>query len=568
MSQAPSSPPDMNCPTDRPWLAHYPAGVAADIEDQGNRTLVDIFEESCRRFADKVAYTNLGVELSYAELQRQSAHFASFLQHELGFAKGDRIALMMPNLLQYPIALFGILRAGMVVVNVNPMYTARELEHQLVDAEVRGIVIVENFATTLEQVRERVNLEAIITTQIGDCLSPLKRLLTNLAVKYIKKMVPAFTLPDAITFNTALARGARKPLQAPTIDADDVAVLQYTGGTTGAAKGAILLHRNIVANMAQCSMWIKPTTEPGKERIITALPLYHVFALTANCLVFLQLGGNNALVTDPRNIPQLAKTFARHKPTAFTGVNTLFNALANDASFRRLDFSALRLALGGGAAVQRAVAKKWKRITGIPIIEAYGLTETSPAAVINPLDLTDYTGSIGLPIPSTRALICDDDGNAVATGEPGELCIAGPQVMAGYHKRPEETAKSFLAGGYFRTGDIAKMDADGFFYIIDRKKDMILVSGFNVYPNEVEDVVAGHPGVREAACVGMADAKSGEAVKLFVVRSDASTSKDSIMAFCREELTAYKVPKEIVFVDDLPKSNVGKVLRKDLRGQE
>lgn len=552
---------------DQPWFANYPKNVPHTISEQGNKTIVDILETSCERFAADVAYSNMGAELTFHELDRQSRQFAAYLQNDVGLAKGDRVALMMPNLLQYPIALFGVLRAGMVVVNVNPLYTARELEHQLSDAGVKAIVIVENFATTLEQIVDKLTLEAIITTRIGDCLPPLKRVLTNFVVKRVKKMVPEFNLPGAIPFNTALARGGHGAMRAVEINATDTAFLQYTGGTTGAAKGAILSHRNIVANIAQAQAWLESATEHGSERIITALPLYHIFALTANCLVFLQLGASNALVTNPRDIPNLVKVFAEHRPTAFTGVNTLFNALVNNEEFKKLDFSDLRMSLGGGAAVQRAVAEKWKAVTGVPLIEAYGLTETSPSATINPLDLEDYNGSIGLPIPSTNAAIRDDDGNDVPVGEAGELCIAGPQVMEGYWERPEDNNSSFFPGGFFRTGDIAKMDKNGFFYIVDRKKDMILVSGFNVYPNEIEDVVAGHPGVLEVACVGMPHEKSGEAVKLFVVKSDASLTEADIIAYCRENMTGYKVPKRVEFIDELPKSNVGKILRKDLRGR-
>lgn len=550
---------------EQPWFDMYPEGVAHTIENQGNRTIVDIFAASCQRFGPKTAYTNMGAELTYNELDTKTREFASFLQNDLQLAKGDRVALMMPNMLQYPIALFGILRAGMVAVNVNPLYTARELEHQLTDAGAKTIVIVENFAATLEKVTREARPEHIITTRIGDCMPTAKRLLTNFVVKHVKKMVPAFNLPDTVNFNAALSRGAGQSLQPVDLNADDIAFLQYTGGTTGAAKGAMLLHRNIVANIAQCQAWLEASTEAGNERIITALPLYHVFALTANCLVFLQLGGNNALVTNPRDIPNLVKVFARHRPTAFTGVNTLFNALVNNEGFKQLDFSELRLTLGGGAAVQRTVAQKWKTTTNVPLIEAYGLTETSPAAVINPLDLKEYNGSIGLPIPSTQAAIRDDDGHDMPQGETGELCILGPQVMAGYWEKPADNEKSFCSDGFFRTGDIAKMDDDGFFYIVDRKKDMILVSGFNVYPNEIEDVVAGHPGVLEVACIGISDEKSGEVVKLFVVKNDDDVTKDSIIAYCREKMTGYKVPKEVYFIDELPKSNVGKILRKDLR---
>jgi long-chain acyl-CoA synthetase len=550
---------------DKIWLDRYPKGVAAEIDSDASDTLVDIIEDACREFGPKVAFSNMDRELTYSELEQRSRDFAAYLQNDLGFAKGDRVAIMMPNLLQYPIALFGILRAGMVAVNVNPLYTARELEHQLSDAGARAIVIVENFAATLEKVVDKVALEAIITTQIGDCLPPLKRTLVNFVVKRVKRMVPSFSLPGAVSFNDALKKGANQQFKPADVTPDDIAFLQYTGGTTGLAKGAVLLHRNMVANIAQAQQWLDPWTEKGSELIITPLPLYHVFALTANCLVFMQQGGKNVLITNPRDIPALVKEFEKHQPTAFTGVNTLFNALVNDDNFANLDFSRLKLTLGGGAAVQKAVAQKWKRITKIPLIEAYGLTETSPAACINPLDLEDYNGSIGLPIPSTEVVIRDDDGNDLPTGEPGELCIRGPQVMHGYWNKPEENEKTFFKDGYLRTGDVAKMDDQGFFYIVDRKKDMILVSGFNVYPNEIEDVVAQHPKVMEAACIGIENEKSGEAVKIFVVKKDDSLTEKELIDFCREQLTGYKVPKEVVFIDELPKSNVGKILRKDLR---
>ena len=552
---------------DKIWLDRYPKGVAAEIDANASETLVDIIEDGCRNFSDQVAFSNMDCDITYAELERRSRDFAAYLQNDLGFAKGDRVAIMMPNLLQYPIALFGILRAGMVAVNVNPLYTARELEHQLTDAGARAIVIVENFAATLEQVADKVALEAIITTQIGDCLPTVKRTLVNFVVKRVKRMVPSFNLPGATTFNDALKKGASQTFKPADVKPDDIAFLQYTGGTTGLAKGATLLHRNMVANIAQASTWLDPWTERGKELIITPLPLYHVFALTANCLVFLQQGGKNVLITNPRDIPALAKEFEKHQPTAFTGVNTLFNALVNDEHFAKLDFSRLKLTLGGGAAVQKAVAEKWKKITGIPLIEAYGLTETSPAACINPLDLEDYNGSIGLPIPSTEVVIRDDEGNDLPLGEPGELCIRGPQVMHGYWNKPEENEKTFFPDGFLRTGDVAKMDDKGFCYIVDRKKDMILVSGFNVYPNEIEDVVAQHPKVLEAACIGVDDEKSGEAVKIFVVKKDDGLTDKELIDFCREQLTGYKVPKQVAFIDELPKSNVGKILRKDLRGK-
>ncbi|MES1932566.1 long-chain-fatty-acid--CoA ligase [Salinisphaera shabanensis T35B1] len=548
------------------WLDRYPEGVAKEIDIDSTETLVDLIEGGCREFNSAVAFSNMDCELTYAEIEARSRDFAAYLQNDLGFSKGDRVAIMMPNLLQYPIALFGILRAGMVAVNVNPLYTARELEHQLSDSGARAIVIVENFAATLEEVVDKVPLEAVITTQIGDCLPTVKGAIVNFAVKYVKRMVPSFKLPGAVKFNDTLSKGAKQKFKPADVKPDDIAFLQYTGGTTGLAKGAVLLHKNMVANIAQAQTWLDPWTDKGKELIITPLPLYHVFALMANCLVFFQQGGKNVLITNPRDIPALVKEFEKHRPTAFTGVNTLFNALVNDDGFAKLDFSRLKITLGGGAAVQRAVAEKWKKVTGIPLIEAYGLTEASPGVCINPLDLDDYNGSIGLPLPSTEVSIRDDDGNEVGAGEPGELCVKGPQVMAGYWNKPDENEKTFF-GEHLRTGDVANYDEQGFFYIVDRKKDMILVSGFNVYPNEIEDVVAQHPKVLEAACIGVENEKTGEAVKVFVVKKDDSLTENELIEFCRKELTGYKVPKQVAFIDELPKSNVGKILRKDLRDQ-
>lgn len=547
------------------WLEQYPEGVNAEVDLSADRTLVDLLHDGFKQFGDKPAFSNMDVEMSYAELDAKSKDFAAYLQHDLGFAKGDRVAIMMPNLLQYPIVLFGILRAGMVAVNVNPLYTARELEHQLSDAGARAIVIVENFAATLEKVIDKVALETVITTQIGDCLPAIKRTIVNFAVKHVKRMVPAFKLPGATPFNTALAKGAKHQMKPVELSGDDIAFLQYTGGTTGLAKGAILLHRNMMANIEQVQEWMDPWMEDGEERIITPLPLYHVFALMANCLVFFKQGGKNILITNPRDLPALVKEFEKHKPTAFTGVNTLFNALVNEESFAKLDFSAMKLSMGGGAAVQKSVAEKWQKITGIPLIEGYGLTEASPVVSVSPLSLEAYNGSIGLPIPSTEVSIRDPEGNEVAEGEPGELCVKGPQVMAGYWNKPEENEKTFFPGGYLRTGDIARFDDKGYLYIVDRKKDMILVSGFNVYPNEIEDVVAQHPKVMEAACIGVPDEKSGETVKIFVVKKDDSLTEKEMIDYCREELTGYKVPKHVVFIEELPKSNVGKILRKDLR---
>ncbi|NNF66672.1 MAG: AMP-binding protein, partial [Gammaproteobacteria bacterium] len=492
----------------------------------------------------------------------------AYVQNTLGFSRGDRVAIMLPNLLQYPIAAFGLLRAGMVVVNTNPLYTPRELQHQLKDSGARGILILENFAATLEEVLPKTDVEAVITTQIGDMLPMPKRQLLNFAVKRIKKMVPAFDIADTIKFRTVLAEGRWLDLEQPDLTHDDIAFLQYTGGTTGVAKGAMLTHGNMVANLQQTSAWLDPLIDAGAEKIITALPLYHIFSLTANCLTFMKMGGENILITNPRDFAGFVKELGRHPFTAITGVNTLFNALLNTPGFDQLDFSHLRMALGGGMAVQRPVAEHWQRVTGKPLIEAYGLTETSPAACMNPLNNVGFNGSIGLPISSTSLTVRDDDGNQMPTGETGELCIQGPQVMKGYWNRPEATAETMTADGALRTGDMGYMDKDGYFYITDRKKDMILVSGFNVYPNELEDVAASHPGVLEAAAIGVPNAKSGEAVKMFVVRKDASLTDKELIAFCREHLTGYKVPRIIEFRDELPKTNVGKILRRELRDEE
>lgn len=552
----------------RIWLDQYPQGIPADIDTE-DQTLVDILAASCRRHGDAPAFVNMNCALSYDELDRLSEQFASYLQNVLGFDKGDRIAIMLPNLLQYPIALFGILRAGMVVVNVNPLYTGRELEHQLSDAGARGIVIIENFAGTLEKVIDKLPLEKIITTRAGDCLPPFKRWMVNFTVKYIKKMVPRFDLPNTVAFNTALAEGARQSRSPVDITPDDIAFLQYTGGTTGLPKGAIIKHRNIVANIAQAQAWITPWMPSDQDLvIITPLPLYHIFALMANCLVFIQRGGKNVLITDPRDLDGLVKEFDRHRPVAFAGVNTLFNGLVQHEGFQKLDFSNLNITLGGGAAVHKPVAEQWQQITGVPLVEAYGLTEASPAVAVNPLNLESYNGSIGLPLPSTLVSIRDDQGNEQAQGETGELCVYGPQVTCGYWRNQEETQQTFFEDGYLRTGDVAKLDEHGFLYIVDRKKDMILVSGFNVYPNEIEDVVTAHEKVDEAACIGVPDTKSGETVKIFVVKKDESLTRDELISYCRDQLTGYKVPRKVEFLDKLPKSNIGKILRRQLRDRE
>jgi long-chain acyl-CoA synthetase len=547
------------------WLKQYPAGVPAEIDVDRYASVKQIFEEHCKKYAQLPAFINMGVSMSYGELDTQSAKFGAWLQQERGFKRGDRVAIMMPNLLQYPVVLFGVLRAGMTVVNVNPLYTARELEHQLRDSGARGIVILENFAHTLQDVEGCAALDTIVTTQIGDLFPAPKRQLINLVVKHVKKMVPAWELPGSMRLRDALYAGSGYQLEPVTLGHEDIAFLQYTGGTTGVSKGAVLTHGNMCANVLQASAWLGKGLEPGKETVITALPLYHIFSLTANCMVFMTLGGRNILITNPRDMKDFVKTLSKYPFSVITGVNTLFNGLLHAPGFEQLDFSHLKLALGGGMAVQRAVAEQWKKVTGRPIVEAYGLTETSPAACINPLDLKDYNGSIGLPIPSTQLSIRDDDGKELGVGEVGELCFKGPQVTRGYWNQPAETAKVLSPDGWLRTGDMGRVDESGFVTIVDRKKDMILVSGFNVYPNEVEDVAMMHPGVRECAAVGVPDVHSGEVVKLFVVRKDPNLTAEELIAHCHKYLTGYKVPKHIEFRNDLPKSNVGKILRRELR---
>ncbi len=551
-----------------PWYSSYPEGVPEKINEKEYNSIVDLIDQSYEKYADKPAFHCMGKTYNYSEIDQLSKKFAAYLQHNLKLEKGARVALMMPNILQYPIALFGVLRAGMVAVNVNPLYTDRELEHQLKDAGVEAIVIFENSAHILEKVRAKTRVKHVITTGIGDLLGFPKSLIVNFVIKHVKKMVPDWTISDAVNFKDALAQGDESKFKKATVSLSDTAFLQYTGGTTGVAKGAELTHGNIVANMIQARTWIGTEIEEGKEIIITPLPLYHIFSLTANCFVFSSIGALNVLITNPRDIPGFVKELSKWKFTAFTGVNTLFNALLNSEDFRNLDFSSLKLALGGGMAVQKAVAENWKKTTKSTLVEAYGLTETSPAACINPLDIPDYNGTIGVPIPSTVVKILDDDGNEVPQGEPGELAISGPQVMRGYWNRPEETAKVMTSDGFFKTGDIAVMDEKGFFKIVDRKKDMILVSGFNVYPNEVEDAVVTHPGVLEAAAIGIPNEKSGEVVKLFIVKKDKALTEDKVIEHCRSVLTGYKVPKIVEFRDELPKSNVGKILRKDLRNEE
>ena len=549
------------------WLREYPPSVPAEVDLNEFSSLKDILEKSCQRFSDLPAYSNRGTTLLYRDIDRLSRAFAAYLQG-LGLGKGTRVAIMMPNILQYPVVLFGVLRAGLIVVNVNPLYTPRELAHQLQDSGAAAIVILENFAHTLQEVIAQTAVKTVITTQIGDLYPFPKRLLVNIVVKWIKKMVPAWIIPGAIPFRRTLRQGAHQTMKEVELTHNDIAFLQYTGGTTGVAKGAMLTHGNLVANLQQASAWLSPFSQPAAETIITALPLYHVFSLTANALTFMKLGGHNILITNPRDMPEFVKELDKIKFTAITGVNTLFNGLLHTPGFDRLDFSALKITLSGGMAVQRAVAENWKKVTGTPLIEAYGLTETSPAACINLLDLQDYNGSIGLPISSTEISIRDEEDRELGIGEAGELCIRGPQVMRGYWNRPEETAKVISSDGYLRTGDIGVMDEKGYIRIVDRKKDLILVSGFNVYPNEIEDVVMLHPGVREAVAVGVPDEKSGEAVKLVVVRKDPALTAEMLIAHCRLHLTGYKTPRHIEFRTDLPKSPVGKILRRLLRDQE
>jgi len=552
---------------DKIWLQSYQQGVPAEVDINEFESLGQMFEKSVARYRDRVAYVSMGAELTYGELDTLARDFAAYLQNDLKLARGARIALMMPNVLQYPICMLGALRAGYAVVNCNPLYTPRELEHQLTDSGAEAIVILENFAHTLERVLAQSTIKHIVIARLGDLLGFAKGSFVNFVVKYVKKMVPAWQLPQPVDFRKTLLRGAGREFIPVAVKPDDLAFLQYTGGTTGVCKGAMLTHRNILANLAQVYAWIIPDIEEGREFVVTALPLYHIFALTANCFTFLRIGASNLLITNPRDIPALVSELAKYPITVFLGVNTLFNALLHNEAFRALDFSHLKISLGGGMAVQKSVADRWKQLTGTALIEAYGLTETSPAVTINPLNSTEYNGSIGLPISSTEVVIRNDSGVDVALGERGELCVRGPQVMTGYFNRPEETANVFMADGFMRTGDIAVMDEKGYLRIVDRKKDMILVSGFNVYPNEVEDVVAMHPGVLEVASVGIPDARSGEAVKIFVVKKDPALTAAQLIAHCREHLTGYKVPSQVEFRSGLPKTTVGKILRRQLRDE-
>ncbi len=545
------------------WLKRYPEGMPETIDPEHYNSLLELFEKSFADYAQYPAYTNMGKTLTYQQVDEKTKAVASYIQNELKLGRGDKVAVMMPNLLQTPVTILGVLRAGCTVVNVNPLYTVRELEHQLNDSESKAIFILANFAHTLEQALPKTSVKHVVLTEIGDMLGGFKKHLVNFVVKHFKKMVPDFSLPNTIPFKEVIAADPTK-YQKPDVTLSDLAFLQYTGGTTGVSKGAMLTHGNMVANLEQVSGCLDKVLDKGKEVVITALPLYHIFALTANCLTFMKYGGHNILITNPRDMPAFVKELAKVPFTAITGVNTLFNGLLNTPGFADLDFSTLKMSLGGGMAVQRPVAERWQKVTKSKLMEGYGLTECAPLVTICPHDLEAYNGSIGLPAPSTDIKIVDDNGNETPKGEPGELCVKGTQVMAGYYNRPDATAEC-LKDGWFATGDIATYDDDGFFYIVDRKKDMILVSGFNVFPNEIEEVVAMHEGVLEVAAVGVPHEVSGEQVKVFIVKKDPSLTEKDIIAHCRDNLTNYKVPKLVEFRDELPKTNVGKILRRALK---
>jgi len=551
--------------TNHPWYKSYPKEVQHEIDPSQYSSIIDILENSIEEYRDLVAYENMGKSLTFGQVDKLSLNFASYLQHEVGLKKGDRIALQMPNLLQYPVVLFGALRAGLVVVNTNPLYTPREMKHQFKDSGAIAIVIVANFAYNLEEIIEDTAIKTVIVTKLGDMLG-FKGPIVNFVVKYIKKMVPAYNLPNAISFNEALSVGASSSFSKPELSLEDDAFLQYTGGTTGVAKGATLSHKNVVANIMQCNQWFI-NIEKGNELVVTALPLYHIFALTVNCFLFFSIGAKNILITNPRDMKAFIGELKKVKMTVFTAVNTLFNGLLHQPDFANVDFTKLKYSIGGGMAVQGPVAKHWQEVTGKALAEGYGLSETSPVLSVNPLDGTDQIGTIGTPIPSTEMCIMDEEGNLLAQGEIGEICAKGPQVMAGYWQRPEETKETFF-GEWFRTGDIGLMNPDGFFKIVDRKKDMILVSGFNVYPNEIEEVIVSHSKVLEVAAVSVADEKTTEAVKVFVVKKDPSLTAEEVMQYCKKDLTNYKRPKYIEFIDELPKSNVGKIIRRLLREGE
>ncbi|MBN3518909.1 AMP-binding protein [Algoriphagus lutimaris] len=549
---------------DYPWFKHYPESVDKIVDCEAYESVPELFEECVKSYGPTIAYECMGKTLSFNELEKYSSYFANYLIHVLKLEKGARIAIQMPNCLQYPVVMFGALRAGMIVVNTNPLYTAAEMKHQFNDAGADVVVILANFAFNLEKIRNEIHAKRIIVTELGDMLGLLKGTLVNLVVKHVKKMVPSYSLPGADSLKFALDQGAEYEFRSTKISLNETAFLQYTGGTTGVSKGAELTHGNIIANMQQISAWMKPKLKAREEIVITALPLYHIFALTVNCLAMLKIGAHNVLITNPRDMPAFCKELSKHKFTVFTGVNTLFNGLLNQESFRKLDFSGLKISVGGGMAVQKSTAERWKEVTGTPLAEGYGLTETSPVASCNPIDGTERNGTIGIPLPNTELKVMDDDGKELKVGERGEICIKGPQVMKGYWNRPKETAE-VMRGEWFKSGDIGIMDEDGFFKIVDRKKEMILVSGFNVYPNEVEDVIASCPGVLEVGVIGMPDPKSTEKVVAFIVPNDKSLTEEAVKGHCHESLTNYKCPKEVYFTDELPKSNVGKILRRKIK---
>ncbi|MDN3670290.1 AMP-binding protein [Echinicola jeungdonensis] len=547
---------------DFPWFKHYPKSVPKEVDVHAYGNIVDLFEECIIKYKDAVAYECMGKKMSFNQLDQLSQNFAAFLQEDLGLKKGDRIAIQMPNLLQYPVVMFGALRAGLIIVNTNPLYTSKEMLHQFKDAKIEAIVILANFASKLEEILPELGVKHIIITEIGDMLGGMKGSIVNFVVKYIKQMVPTYHIKNKMALMDCLKKGVSSIFKPVEISSEDTAFLQYTGGTTGISKGAELTHANIVANMQQISAWMLPKLKEREEMVITALPLYHIFALTVNCLAMLKIGAHNVLVTNPRDMKAFCKDLRTHPFSILTGVNTLFNGLLNQESFRNLDFSALKISVGGGMAVQKYVAEKWKEVTGTPLAEGYGLTETSPVVSCNPIDGNERLGTIGLPLPNTEIKIIDDDGNALSFGEKGELCIKGPQVMKGYWKMPEETAKVLSEDGWLKTGDIAVLNEDGYLKIVDRKKEMILVSGFNVYPNEVEDAIASHEKVVEVGVIGIPDEQSTERVIAYVVPNDTSLSEEEVIQHSRQSLTSYKVPKEVHFVDELPKSNVGKILRR------
>ncbi|MCI5081059.1 MAG: AMP-binding protein [Saprospiraceae bacterium] len=547
----------------RPWLKNYPKGVPANIDPDAFPTLVAMFEDTFKKYAKIPAFTCMGKTLTYEQVDKLSADFGAYLTSR-GLEKGDRIALMMPNLIQYPIALFGALRAGLIVVNTNPLYTPREMHHQFTDAGVKAVIIAENFAANLQKILKDTEIRTVIVTSLGEMLGFPKKQIVNFVVKYIRRIIPKYDIPNTVSFSEALSQGKKFTLKPYQGTQDDVIILQYTGGTTGVAKGAMLTNKNLVSNMQQIRAWMMPFLMEKNEVALCPLPLYHIFAFTVNCLAMMSIGAHSVLITNPRDLPSLIKTIKSSKPTLITGVNTLFNALVNHKDFSSVDFSSLKITVGGGMAVQRPVAEKWQKVTGCFLSEGYGMTESSPVATTNPLDGTGRLGTIGLPIPSTDMRVVDDNGSPLPTGEVGELQIKGPQVMKGYYNRPEATENT-IKDGWLCTGDIGKMSEDGFFQIVDRKKDMILVSGFNVFPNEIEEVIASHPKVLEVAAIGIPHEKSGEVVKVFIVKKDNSLNKNEVISFCRENLTGYKVPKEVEFKKELPKTNVGKILRRELR---